>query len=82
MNSVSLDGVKTLEDKLDDEQKVVLDELMKRLNKALPSSIHCRTTADVHKGTQRGSLDAFCMFVVKLYSFCFIARRHPYIESL
>ena len=47
MNSVSLDGIKTLEDKLDDEQKVVLDELMKRLNKALPSSIHCRTTADV-----------------------------------
>ena len=47
MNSVSLDGIKTLEDKLDDEQKVVLDELMKQLNKALPSSIHCRTTADV-----------------------------------
>ena len=47
MNSVSLDGIKTLEDKLDDEQKVVLDELMKRLNKALPSSIHCRMTADV-----------------------------------
>ena len=45
MNSVSLDGIKTLEDKLDDEQEVVLDELMKQLNKALPSSIHCRTTS-------------------------------------
>ena len=63
MNSVSLDGIKTLEDKLDDEQKVVLDELMKRLNKALPSSIYCRTTADVEgKLYLKLNSAVFCFF--------------------
>ena len=59
----SLDAIHTLEDKLDDEQKVVLDELMRRLNRVLPVPIHSRTTADV-----QGDIALFGLLILSDYA--------------